>query len=109
MATRFWVKKIPQIPVTPDAGWEQTGQVAYGLLEHFHTKGQTVFISVTVPITTTQDILGAQLMSEPLPAQTIAGTVSFVIGSCNENASTNNATLALVVRVVSRNGATSRG
>lgn len=64
--------------------------------------------SLTIPITTTQDILCRQYVSDPLPAQTITGTFSLVV-RCVETDANANATLATLVYVVAQDGQTSRG
>ena len=69
----------------------------------------SISLSATVPITTTQDILMAQYTSFAISAQTITGTVSLVANQCNQDASTNNCTLAVNIYVVSNDGATVRG
>lgn len=116
MATRFYLP-ISGAPsgITPafDAGWEQTGQATrLNLLRKTKMDvlaALTNMTALTVPITTTQDILGFQLISEPLPANmTISGTISAVV-RVFENANTNNVTLALLAKVVSRDGGVSRG
>lgn len=112
MATRFYFPAegsgAPSLSPSFDAGWEQNGQ---GTRLNLVRKSQTTFESAlantgtrTVPITTTQDILLNQFVSTAIPVQTIAGTVSLVIG-CLESAATANVTLAVVVKVVDSGGA----
>lgn len=113
MATRFYLQNSGAAPVSPSysAGWEQNGEADRVKLER---KAQTSLVStltdnaLTIPITTTQDILNRQYVSEPLPAQTISGTFSLVV-RCVETDTNANATLATLVYVVSNDGTVSRG
>ena len=114
MATRFYftTEAFPLNPST-GTGWEQTvdgDAFRKKLLRKtaLSTLSTLANQSVTVPITTTQDILSGKFYSDPIPPQRITGTVSIVI-RCSENATTNNATLAVQIRVVSTDGNTQRG
>lgn len=117
MATRFHLPPsgVGTAVVSPafDAGWEQTATNFRAPL--YRQTGQSTVaggagtgFNRTVPITTTQDILCAQWVSDPMRAQQIIGTVSVVLGA-TESATTANVTFAVVIRVVSNNGATFRG
>lgn len=114
-ATRFHLTNPGAAAVTPafDAGWELTSDVDVIRVELLH-KTQTRVLqaladtTITVPITTTQDILCRQFVSAPIPPQRIIGTVSLVI-RCVESNIDANATLAVVVKVVSQDGGTVRG
>lgn len=116
MATRFYFPAegsgTPNISPSFDAGWEQTGQGTR--LKLLRKSGLSTLSTIanngtrTVPITTTQDILCNQFVSDPIPAQRIIGTVSLVI-RVRESAATANVTLAVVVKVVSQDGGTVRG
>lgn len=114
MATRFWLSNAGAAPVSPavDGGWEQSGQVVRALMmPKLRTRTLQALANasaITVPITTTQDIVGSQWISEPIPPQRIIGTVSLVV-RVFENANSNNVTLAAVVKVVSQDGGTVRG
>lgn len=113
MPTRFYFSTTAYSTNSPayGPGWEQTGEAArYQLI---YKKNLAVGIAasneqVTVPITTTQDILNFQCVSVPIPPQRIIGTFSVVI-RCSENATTDNATLAVLVKVVSQDGTVTRG
>jgi hypothetical protein len=114
MASRFFLTNAGAAPVTPafDGGWEQTGQADRVLL--LPTR-QTVTLqaladgtAITVPITTTQDLLCRQFVSGPLPPQNLFGTIGLVI-RVFENAVSNNVTLAVVAKIVSQDGQTVRG
>lgn len=112
MATRFYLPSSGAAPVSPayDAAWEQTGEadrVALGFLDNDGTTALTDK-TVTVPITTSQQILSRQFVSTPLHAINISGTVSCVLRGL-ESALTANAFPAIGVRVVSNDGATVRG
>jgi len=115
MATRFYMDESIAAPITPafDAAWEQTGQADRFFSQR---KGQVTSISTladqtakTVPITTTQQILARQYVTEPLPRRTrIISRISMVI-RCLESAGTANVFLAWVLRVVSNDGSVVRG
>jgi hypothetical protein len=113
MATRFYLQDTTTSQVNPafGGGWEQTGQATRRRLYRKLLSPVATTLAnsqVTVPITTTQDILNRQYVSEPLRRQVISGTFSMVI-RCFENANSNNATLAVVVKLVSQDGSVVRG
>jgi len=114
MATRFYFPgdTLPSAPVSPsfDGGWEQTGGAVRSILirKGYWTETSANSSSITIPITTTQDILNYQLISEPIRNQTISGTISLVV-RCSTNDITTATTLAVVAKVVSNDGSTSRG
>src|SRR6185436_3763295 len=109
MATRFLLTNSGPAAVNPafDGGWEQTGQA--DRVRMLTKQDQSSFqalangTSITVPITTTQDILCRQFVSDPYPATQWLGTVSLVI-RVFENALTNNVTLAVVVKICDQSG-----
>jgi hypothetical protein len=115
MAERFYFpvegSGTPNISPAFDAGWEQNGQAGRLILvPKFQVSVPSTIASSatkTVPITTTQDILGNQWVSGPIPAQRIQGTLSFSMRFL-ESATTANVTLALVVKIVD-DTATARG
>jgi hypothetical protein len=112
-ARRFYFTRAVSAPVNPpfDTGWEQTGEALRGMLVPklmLSALDALTNDQVTVPITTTQDILTRQFVSGPVRAGIINGTFSLVV-RCSENATTNNATLAVVVNLVSQDGQTLRG
>lgn len=115
MPTRFYFSNEAQPGgLTPafDSAWEQTGQAdrAYS-----PRKGLTRNLSAlanasakTVPITTTQQILGRQFITDPIPGPIrLASRLSMVLRGL-ENATTNNVFLAFVLRVVDINGGNAR-
>lgn len=107
MATRFYLpaEGSGAAAISPafDAGWEQTAQgTRLKLLRKTGLSALSTLADTgtrTVPITTTQDILCNQWVSDEIPSQRFIGTVSYV-GRVLESALTANITLALVVRVV---------
>lgn len=117
-ATRFYYPAegsgTPNISPAFDAGWEQTGQATR--LKLLHKPKLTTLSTLaddttrTVPITTTQDILCNQFVSDPIPPQRIdtSCTLSSVIRVL-ASATTENATLAFVVKIVSQDGTVVRG
>jgi hypothetical protein len=115
-ATRFYFDptNTPNISPSFNAGWEQTGTAVRRKLLY----KRTLFVlstladvgSFTVPVTTTQDCLGIQFISDPIPAQNIDTSCLFsLVIRVFENANTNNVTLAVVVSVVSQDGTATRG
>lgn len=114
MSTRLYFEPTIAAAVNPafDAGWEQSGQAVRRAMRHkTRIDVATAFadsLAITVPITTTQDILCYQFVSEPIPPQQIIGTASFVMRFL-ESAISANVTLAAVLKVVSQDGGTVRG
>lgn len=117
-ATRFYLPAegsgAPNISPAFDAGWEQTGQATR--LKLLYKPKLTTLSALadtgtrTVPITTTQDILCNQFISDGIPAQRIGTDCTFsAVIRVLESAATANVTLAIVVRVVSSDGATVKG
>lgn len=114
MASRFYLHASGSqpAPTNPafDAGWEQTGQ-ATRLPMDLNTRLQaatalTNSSAITVPITTTQQILAYQFTSRQVfrPVRLDASvTFSMVIRGL-ENATTNNVFLAYVLRAFSAQG-----
>lgn len=114
MATRFYFDDTiaPLISPAFDAGWEQIGAAnrrfspRKGLVSSLSTLTNKVD---TVPITTTQQILSRQYLTEPIPYPVrISGTFSMVLRTL-ESATTANAFLAFVLRLLSQDGGTIRG
>ncbi len=111
MATRFYLPAegsgTPATSPAFDAAWEQNGQATRLRLLR---KNQLASLSTladtgtrTVPITTTQDILCNQWVSDPIRAQRITGTVSAVVRVL-ESTVDANVTLAFVMRVLGLDG-----
>lgn len=116
MATRFYMGSTatPNISPSFDANWEQTGQAVRRILFYKPTistqEALTTSTAVTIPVTTTQDILVTQFIGPPMqPISFDARNFSMVVGKCGENATTNNAHLAYSIRVLSTDGGTVRG
>lgn len=114
--TRFYFPSsgnAPNISPAFDAGWEQTGEAdRLTLIPKLQLDVATSRTGkqITVPITTTQDILCRQFVSSPIPPTNFrtTDTLSAVV-RCVESAGTINATLAVVVKVVSQDGSVVRG
>lgn len=115
MATRFYFPAegsgAPSVSPAFDAGWEQTAQATRLKLLYKNTlKALTTIANTgtrTVPITTTQDILCNQFVSDPIPPQKINSSCLFsLVVSALESATTANVTLAVVVRIIDINGTT---
>ena len=114
MATRFYLPSSGAADVNPnfDAGWEDTGSAdrIKMILKNTTSTNTTALTNKTVlpPDTTPRDYLMRQYVSSPIPRPIhISGTFSAVL-RCVEDAN-NNAFLAMVVRVLSNDGSTSRG
>lgn len=115
MATRFYFASTGSPIVSPafDAGWEQTAQAVRRQLQRKSTLSATTALTnstaITVPITTTQDMLCAQFVSDPLPpTRMMVGTFSTVQRAL-ESATTANVTLAVVVKAHPADGGASLG
>ena len=109
MASRFWLVDQGTPPINPafDAGWEQNGQADRKRMI-LKRRSETIqalanSTSITVPITTTQDILCRQFVSDPLVSILFTGTVSLVIRT-SESATTANVTLAAVLKLCDQFG-----
>ena len=116
-ATRFYFpiegSGTPNISPAYDGGWEQTGQATRLklLVKRQLSTLQTLTNTgtKTVPITTTQDILANQFVSDPIPAQRLDASCLFsLVIRVLESATTANVTLACVVKIVDSLGV-SRG
>ena len=115
-ATRFYFPAegsgTPSVSPPYSSAWEQTGQATR--LKLLYKKNLSSLSTLantgtrTVPITTTQDILCNQFVSDPIPPQRITGSFSIVIRAL-ESASTANVNLAFILKVVSQDGQTTRG
>lgn len=98
--TRFYLPSTGAPGVSPayDASWEQTGEA--DRISMVMTKIGSALTNAqrTVPITTTQDILTRQFVSEPVPFPvTISGMISMVIRD-SESLNSANAYLAYSLR-----------
>lgn len=112
MATRFTLQSSGTPPVSPayDAAWNQTGEADRVLLTpqlQLSTPTALTDKTVTVPITTTQNILIRQYVSIPLPAPIIiGGTLNFFTHTfkVSTSATTNNVTCRIFVKRALRDG-----
>ena len=115
-ATRFYFDptNAPAISPNYDTNWEQTGTAIRRKLVYKKTFDVKMTLAnsanFTVPITTTQDILGIQFVSDPIPPQRIDASCLFsLVMRVYESSVDANVTLAVSVRVVSNDGGTVRG
>lgn len=119
MATRFYMPSSGSIKTTTnpsfDAGWEQTGQASrLPLLLKPRLTTNTAFVTssaITIPITTTQEILAYQFVSDEVfyPARMDASiTVSLILNTA-EVATTSNAFIAYSLRACTADGGTILG
>lgn len=113
MPTRFYFPAegsgAPALSPAFDAGWEQTGQATRLKLVRKSTLATVSALADTgtrtVPITTTQDILCNQFVSDPIPPQLFdASVLVSLIIRVLESATTANVTLAAVVKIVDAQG-----
>lgn len=110
MATRFYFDSTNAPSVSPafNSNWEQTGQaIRRRLISKAKDFPSTALTNntVTIPITTTQDILAYQLTSDPLGVTNLGGLFQVVI-RCAESATTANAHLAYALRILRADGTT---
>lgn len=116
MPTRFHLHASGSIaaPNNPafDSGWEQTGQATRLPMDVNTMKSAVTTLAnssaITVPITTTQQILGYQFTSNQVfkPARLDASVLFSMVIRGLENATTNNVFLAYVLRAFSADGLT---
>jgi hypothetical protein len=119
MATRFYFHSSGSIatPNNPgfDAGWEQTGQATRLPMDLKTQQGpQTALTNssnITVPITTTQDILCYQFVSNQafLPAKLDTSVLFSMVMRFVENATSTNTTIAYSLRAFDVRGTASLG
>lgn len=114
--TRFYFPSsgnAPNISPAYDSGWEQTGSADRLILIpklQLDVATSRTGKQISVPNTTTQDILFRQFVSGPIPPTNFktTDTVSAII-RCVESTANANASLAIVVKVVSQDGSVVRG
>lgn len=114
MPSRFYLHASGAIaaPNNPafDAGWEQTGQAVRLPMDLKSRMAAATALAnasaITVPITTTQQILGAQFVSNQVfrPVRLDASVTFSMVVRGLENATTNNVFLAYVLRAFSPDG-----
>lgn len=116
MASRFYFGTSNNHGLTPgfDAAWEQTGQAVRRDLFYKPQaptpQALTNSTSVTIPITTTQDILIAQFISAQFRQRVrIDNRPLRIITRCDESATSANAHLAFSVRILQSDNTTYRG
>lgn len=117
MATRFYFPASGSPVVSPnfDAGWEQTGQATHLPLVRKSTLSAITTLAnssdITIPITTTQQILCYQFVSDEVfkPVRITAQDLFSLVIRCSENANSNNARIAYVLRAISQDGTTVLG
>ena len=119
MPSRFYLHASGSIaaPNNPafDAGWEQTGQAVRLPMDRKSQQGpQTALTNssaITVPITTTQQILCYQFTSNQvfMPQILDASVLFSMVIRGLENATTNNVFLAVILRAFSVDGLTNLG
>lgn len=112
MSTRFYPccnapPDPPDISPTPAAGWEKTtGITRVSLLDH--QSGITASYSIASTGVANNDVAIVQLISEPLPAQIVEGTLKGQFFA-DQVASGDDFRSQIVVRVFSKDGTTVRG
>jgi len=110
MSTRFYYTAT-SVALTPayDTEWDKTANAVRRLLSQ--GKNSTIATTSTDSESSSSspyDILNRQLISKPLKAQTISGTVKGQL-QCYQNAEDADYCRALVIKVVSSDGGTVRG
>lgn len=107
MATRFYLPASGAAAVLPAfAAWLQTTGASQ--LKCVTTKINTALVSrVIVENAATGNLCGHMWVSDPIPAQTITGTVKGIL-RCLEPVALQDARAQMVARVVSNNGTTYR-
>lgn len=113
MPTRFYLPSSGAADVSPtyDGGWEDTTNADRIKLTNKNKDNVTALTDkiITEPDTVTRDYLNRQFVSDPLgSAVSFEGTFSLVV-RCVESAGSENAFFAVVVKVVSNDGATEKG
>lgn len=111
MATRFYLPPAGSVPISPavSSNWESSWQLSRYPCSP--TKSNTSFSNVEgydTPGSTPFDICRLQFISAPLSAQTITGTVKGQI-RVYEGGDDDDCCRAVVIRVLSNDGATVRG
>lgn len=116
MATRFYLMSSGAIapPTNPafDAGWEQTGQATRLPMQSKNEMSAATALTtsgtITVPITTTQQILCYQFTSNRIfkPARLDASVLLSMVIRTTEAATSANAFLAYILRAFSADGGT---
>ena len=119
MPSRFYLHSSGSqpAPTNPafDAGWEQTGQATRLPMDLKAQLGAATALAnssaITVPITTTQQILAYQFTSRQVffPVRLDASVLFSMVIRGLENATTNNVFLAYVLRAFSAQGDRSLG
>lgn len=112
MATRFYFHGsayVPSISPAYDAEWNKTTNTVRRLMSPSKlTSISTTSTDLEAVTTSPYDILNRQLVSKPLKAQTISGTVKGQL-RCSESNEAADMCAALVIKVVSGDGGTVRG
>ncbi|HMU54862.1 MAG TPA: hypothetical protein PKA61_07640 [Nitrospira sp.] len=109
MASRFYLHSSGSSVISPsfDGGWEQTGQAVRLPMDLKSMQGPLTALAdssaKTVPVTTTQQILCYQFVSNQifLPVRLDASVLFSMVLRGLENATTNNVFLAVILRGVS--------
>jgi len=112
MASRFYLHSAGSAVIAPafDAGWEQTGQAVRLPMDLKSAQGPLTALAdssaITVPVTTTQQILAYQFVGNHLfkSVRLDASTLFSMVLRGLENASTNNVFLAVILRAMSQDG-----
>lgn len=113
MATRFYLPSSGAAEVNPNysAGWEDTSFADRIKMTRKTINNPTALTTRNITATTSPgitDTLTRQYVSSPIKAQVIEGTVALILG-CIEDSIGNDAFLAVVIKVVSKDGTSERG
>jgi len=110
-ATRFYLPSsgLPQAtPLTVSDVWDATGAKSVLPLGRTKTNTPHTYKSAGFSSVVPGNVLLAQYVSEPLKAQTVKGTWSMVLQGYESDVALN-ASLQLVIRIVSNDGTVERG
>lgn len=112
MATTFYLPQTGAAAVSPtySAGWEQTGAADRIAMVRIKDLVSTALTNrtVTVPITTSQQILSRQYVSEPMAANVNINGIFKIVIRCSESSVDANVNFAYTLRVFSNDGSTER-
>jgi len=111
-ATRFYLPSsgTPEISPTPSTSWDRTTDMdrVRCTINKFYTVSASKTSTTNATLGTYDNFVTRQYISNPIGAQTISGYVSGEI-RVSESSGNANAERAVIIRVFSKNGATSRG
>lgn len=111
MATRLYLPSTGAAAVSPAFGaWDATSEADRLKMVTTRISSAMAIKSITESLTAIDGkSLWRQYVSDPIPAQTITGTIKGQLRTSEENALLNHDRVTIIVKVVSNDGATLRG